>query len=114
MQRRESGVAFDLVDELRRDELVFADRRPAADGSMADGRRGREVSRVERVGNHLEGHGAIGQSRSLIDEFLARGVLDPELAQLRADAVDRALVQLAPLAVGGLIDGKLDGRRAAI
>jgi len=45
MQRRESCVAIDLVDELRRDELVLVDGGPAADHAMADGRRGREVGR---------------------------------------------------------------------
>ena len=58
---------------------------------MADGRRGREVAGVQRVGHQLEGHGAIGQSRRLIDQLVALGVLDPELAQIGADAVDRAL-----------------------
>jgi hypothetical protein len=50
----------------------------------------------------------------LIDQLFACGVLDPELAQIGADAVDRALVELGALAVAGLIDGKLDGRRTAV
>jgi len=45
---------------------------------------------VKRVGNHLEGYGAVGQGRGLIDQLLAVGILDPELAQIGADAVDRA------------------------
>jgi len=43
----------------------------------------------------------------LIDKLFAGGVLDPELAQIGADAVDRALVQLAPLAAAGFVDGNL-------
>jgi len=39
MQRRQSGVAIDLVDKLGRDALVFVDRRPAANGAMTNGRR---------------------------------------------------------------------------
>jgi hypothetical protein len=69
---------------------------------------------VKRVGNHLEGHGAVGQGRGLIDQLLAVGVLDPELAQIRADAVDRAFEELAPLVAAGLITGEFDGRRTAV
>ncbi len=89
-------------------------RGAAADHAMADGRRGGEVAGVERVGDQLEGHGAVGQRGRLIDELVAVGVLDPELAQIGADAVDCALVELAALAVAGLVDGKLDGRRTAV
>ena len=64
---------------------------------MADGGRSREVAGVERVGNQLESDGAVGQRRGLIDELVAVGVLDPELALVGADAVDRALVELCPL-----------------
>ncbi len=81
---------------------------------MADGRRGREVAGVQRVGHQLEGHRAVGQSRGLIDQLLAVAVLDPELAQIGADAVDRALEELGPLAVAGFVDRKLDGRRTAV
>ena len=108
------GVAFDLVDQRGRDALVFADGGSAADGAMADGRRGGEVAGVERVGDQLEGHGAVGQRGRLIDELFAVGVLDPELAQIGADAVDRALVELAAFAVAGFVDRKLDGRRTAV
>jgi hypothetical protein len=69
---------------------------------------------VERVGHQLEGNGPIGQGGGLIDQLFAGGVLDPELALVGADAVHRALVELGPLAVAGLIDGKLDGRRTAV
>jgi len=114
VQRRQCGVAVDLVDKLVRDELVLPDRGPAADSAMANGRRGRVLIGVERVGHHLEGHGAVRQSRSLIHQLLARCVLDPELAQIGADAVYRALEKPGALAVSGLIDGKLDGRRTAV
>jgi hypothetical protein len=40
----------------------------------------------------------------LIHQLFACGVLDPELAQIGANAVDRALVQFAPFAVAGFID----------
>ena len=49
---------------------------------------------VQRVGHQLEGHGARGQSRGLIDQLFAVGILDPEFAQIGADAVDRAFVEL--------------------
>ena len=81
---------------------------------MADGHGRGEVAGVQRVGHQLEGHGARGQSRGLIDELLARGVLDPELAQIGADAVHRALEELVALAVASLIDGKFDRRRTAV
>ena len=110
VQRRKGRVALHLVDQLRRNELVLLHRRTAANHAMADGRRGRKVAGVQRVGHQLEGHGALGQSRSLIDELLALGVLDPELAQIGADAVHRALEKPVPLAIAGLIDGKFDGR----
>ena len=71
VQRRERRVALDLVDQLGRDELVFLHRRAAANHAMADGRRGREVAGVKRVGNELEGHGAVGQRRRLVDELFA-------------------------------------------
>ena len=67
----------------------------AANRAMADGRRGRELAGVQRVGHQLECHGAVGQSRRLIHQLFAGGVLDPELAQVGADAVDRALEELA-------------------
>jgi hypothetical protein len=81
---------------------------------MADGRRNGKVAGVERIGHQLEGYGAIGQSRSFINQLFARSVLDPELALIGADAVDRALMEPDTLAVAGLIDGKLDGRRTAV
>ena len=81
---------------------------------MADGRRRGKIAGVERVGDQLEGHRARGQGRSLIDQLLALGVLDPELAQIGADAVDRAFVELGALAVASLINGKLDGRGTAV
>ena len=104
VQRREGRVALHLVDQLRRDELVLLHRRAAANHAMADGRGGREVAGVERVGDELEGDGARGQGRGLVDELLAVGVLDPELAQIGADAVDRAFEELGALAVAGFID----------
>jgi hypothetical protein len=104
VQRRKGRVALHLVDQRRRDELVFLHRGAAANHAMADGHRGREVAGVKRVGHQLEGDGARGQGRSLIDQLFAVGVLDPELAQIGADAVDRALVELAPFAVAGFID----------
>jgi hypothetical protein len=39
-----------------------------------------------------------------IHQLLAAGVLDPELAQIGADAVDRAFVKLAPFTVAGFIN----------
>ena len=50
---------------------------------------------VQRIGYEFEGHGTGGQSRRLIDQLFAGRVLDPEIAQIGADAVDRALVELA-------------------
>ena len=81
---------------------------------MANGGRGGEVAGVERVGDQLEGHGAVGQRGRLIDELVAGRVLDPELAQIGADAVDCAFVKLAALAVAGLVDRELDGGRTAV
>ena len=69
---------------------------------------------MERVGNQLEGNSAIGQRRRLVDDLLALRVLDPELAVIRADAIDRAFKELCPLAVAGFVHRKLDGRRTAI
>ena len=66
-------------------------RRPAADHAMADRRRGRELAGVQRIGHQLECNGAVGQRRSLIHQLFAGRILDPELAQVGADAVDRAL-----------------------
>ena len=102
VQRREGGVALHLVDQFGRDELVLLHGGPAADHAMADGSRGGEVGGVERVGDEFEGHGTVGQSGGLIDELLAVGVLDPELALIGADAVDRALKEAIALAVSWL------------
>ena len=71
VQRRERSVALHLVDQLGRDELVFLHGRAAADHAMADGRRGREVAGVQRIGHQLEGHGAGGQGRRLIHQLFA-------------------------------------------
>ena len=92
VQRRKGRVAFHLVNQLGRDALVFQHRRSAGNHAMTDRDRSRKVGGVQRVGHQLEGHGARGQSRCLIDELFARRVLDPELAQIGADAVNRALV----------------------
>ena len=81
---------------------------------MADGRGSREGAGVERVGDQLEGDGAVGQRRRLVDELVAVGVLDPELAEIGADAVDSAFDELAATAVGGFVDGELDGRGTAV
>ncbi len=110
VQRRKSLVAFDLVDELGRDELVFADGWTSAHRAMADGCRGREIAGVKRVDHELECHGEAGHRRRLVHELFAAGVLNPEFAEVGADAVDRALVQLEPPAVAGLIDRKFNGR----
>jgi hypothetical protein len=59
---------------------------------------------VERVGDQLESYGAIGESRSFVYELVAGRVLDPELAQIGADAVDRALMEFGAFAVAGFID----------
>ena len=61
VQRRKGRVAFHLVDQLGRDELILLHRRPAGNHAMADGRRRREVAGVQRVGHQLEGDGAVGQ-----------------------------------------------------
>ncbi len=114
VQRRESRVALHLVDQFGSDELVLEHGRPAGNHAMADGYRGREVGGVQRVGHQLESDGARGQSRRLIHQLLPVAILDPELAEIGADAVDRALVQLDARAVAGFIDGKLDGRRTAV
>jgi hypothetical protein len=42
----------------------------------------------------LKATARVGQRRRLIHQLFAVGVLDPELAQIGADAVDRALVSL--------------------
>ena len=94
VQRRKLRVAFNLVDQLRSDALIFLHRRPAANHAMADGRRSREFARVQCIGHQLESDGAVGKRRCLIDQLFARSILDPKLAQIGADAVDRALVQL--------------------
>ena len=61
---------------------------------MTDRLRGREVAGVQRVGHQFERDGAIGQRRRLIDQLFALGILDPELAEVGADAVDCALMSL--------------------
>jgi len=114
VQRRKIGVALDLVDQLGRDALILLHRGSAANHAMANSGRSGEVAGVKRVGDQLEGNRTIGQGRRLIHQLVAAGVLDPEFAQIGADAVDRALVELAPFAVAGFIDRKLDGRRTAI
>jgi hypothetical protein len=81
---------------------------------MADGRWGREIAGMKRVGHQLECDGAGGQGRGLIHQLLAGGILDPELSLVGADAVDRALVELGAIAVAGFIDGELDGRGTAV
>ena len=75
---------------------------------------GREVAGVERVGYELECHGAVGQRRRLIHQLFAAGILDPELAEIGADAVDRAFEEPCALAVAGFVHGEFDGRRTAI
>ena len=114
VQRRQVAVALYLVDQFGRNALVVLKRGSAANHAMADGRRGREVAGMERVGHQLEGNGAVGQGRGLIDDLFALCVLDPELAQIGANAVDCPLVELGPLAVAGFIDRKLDRGRTAV
>jgi hypothetical protein len=66
---------------------------------------------VEGVGNHFESHCASRHCRGFIHQLFAGRVLDPELAQIGADAVDRAFKELGAFAVTGFVDGKFDGRR---
>ena len=103
VQRRQSFVAFDFVDELGRDELVLAYGRSAAHRAMAYGSRSREFAGVQRIGYQLECHRTTGHGWRLIHQLLAAGVLDPELAQVGADAVDSALEEPFPFAVAGLV-----------
>ena len=81
---------------------------------MPDGLGGGKVAGVEGVGHQLEGDGAVGKSGGKVEQLFALGVFDPELAQLGADAVDGALEDFGSLAVAGVIDGELDGGRAAV
>jgi hypothetical protein len=69
---------------------------------------------VQRIRHQFEGNGPGRQGRGLIDQLYPLGVLDPELALIGADAVDRALVEFPRFAVAGSIYGKLDRGRAAI
>ena len=80
---------------------------------MPDRLRSWEVG-VERVGHQLERDCASGQRGGLIHDLLVVGVLDPELSEVGADAVDGAFIQAFALAIAGLVDGELDGRRTAI
>jgi len=114
VQRRESRVAFNLVDQCRRDALVLANSRSPADHAVSDGRRGRDLARFERIGYQLEGNRAAGHCRCLIHQLLIRRVFDPELPQIGANAVDRAFKEPRPLAVAGFIQRKLDRRRTAV
>jgi hypothetical protein len=114
VQRRQSLVAFDFVDELGRDELVLADGRSAAHRAMTDGSRDWELAGVQRIGHELECHRSAGHGRRLIHQLLVGSVLDPELAEVGADAVDCPLKESCPLAVAGFVNGKLDGRRTAV
>ena len=104
MQRRKICVALDLVNQFRSDTLVLLHGRSAANHAMPNGSRGGEVARVQRIRNQLECDRSVGQRRRLIHQLLARCILDPELAQIGADAVNRALVQLASFAVAGFVN----------
>jgi len=59
---------------------------------------GREVARVQRIRNQLECNRRFG-SAGVWSQASCRRILDPELAQIRPNAVDRTFVQLAPFAV---------------
>ena len=69
---------------------------------------------MQSFGNQLECDGAIGQRGRFVDELFAFGILDPELAMIGADAVDRAFEDLCALAVTGFIHCELDGGGTAI
>ena len=90
VQRRKGRVALHLVDQLRSDELVLQHRGPAAHHAMADGRGAGKSIAAQRVGHQPESHRARGQRRRLIHQLAALRILDPELAQVGADAVHRA------------------------
>ena len=104
VQRRKGRVALDLVDQLRRDALVFAAlsgppqtmRWPMAAGAG-------NSPELQRIGHQLESDGAVGQRRRLVHQLFAVGILDPELAEVGADAVDRALEEPCPFAVAGFV-----------
>ena len=95
VQRREGGVAVDLVDQFRRDALIFANRRAAAHGAMTDGRGRGKLAGVERVGDQLECDRTVGQRGRLVEELLALAILHPELAEVGADAIDGAFEDLS-------------------
>src|SRR6266568_4096838 len=81
---------------------------------MANRGGGREVAGMKSIGNQFECHGSRRQRRCLVDEFVALGILDPELAKVSADAVDCSFVELGALAVASFIHREFDGRRTAI
>ena len=110
VQRRQSLVAFDFVDQLRRDELVLADRWSSANRAMPNGSRDRELARVQRIGHQLERHRTAGHGWRLIHQLFAGGILDPELAEVGTDAVDRTLEEPRPFAVAGFVPREFDGR----
>ena len=58
---------------------------------MADRRRGRELAECSASATSLNATDAAGQRRRLVHQLLAVRILDPELAQVGADPIDRAL-----------------------
>ena len=114
MQRCEGCVAFHLFDQGRGDSLVVLHRRATGNHTVTDRRRGWEVLGMQRVSHLFEGNSPGRQGWSLIDHFLAFGILDPELALIGSDAVGRALVEFLRFAVAGPIHRELDRRRTAI
>jgi len=92
---REGGVALDFVDQLRRNALVFFNGGAAGNDPMADRPGSRQVG-VEGVGHKLEGNRAVGQRGGLIDELFSAFILDPELALVGPDAVDRPFKEALP------------------
>src|ERR1019366_8344213 len=114
MQRSKGRIFLHFVDQVGRDALVVLHGRASRGHAMADGKRGREVARMQRVCYKCKSHCACRQGRRLVDELLAFSILDPEFAEIGADAVYRAFVKLGALAIGRFIDSKLDRRRTAV
>jgi hypothetical protein len=50
----------------------------------------------------------------LIHELFSRRIFDAKLAQLRADAVNRALEEFAPLLASRFVHRKFNRRRSAV
>ena len=71
---------------------------------MTDRDRGREVAGMQRIGDQLECHRACGQRRRLVHQLFSGAILDPELAQIGADAIHRAFVQFHARAVAGFVN----------